>query len=246
MKLNLINLDLDLFFSYSCLVSYNFYDRLVFATVTPLIVLVLLVVSYFIGTKRRGRSESAMRETRHKHQAAVLYVALLVYSPVSYRIFQTFCCQGLDDGETYLKADYSISCLTSRHSGYVAYALAMVCVYPVGVPAVLAWLLFRNRRGLVKSDREAMVQLEPLRGIWSAYKPSRYYYEVLECGRRITWIGIASFVISSSTAQLAMALTFAFVSVFITEFSLPLKREKTRIFTAGGAASSWPACMLPF
>ena len=121
-KLNLVNLDLDFVLTYSCLFSNDFYDHLLFATITPCLALVVLAGSYFIGKKRNSSSESAMLEVRHKHQAAVLYVALLVYSPVSYRIFQTFGCDELDDGESYLRPDYSLSCLTARHSWHEVYA----------------------------------------------------------------------------------------------------------------------------
>ena len=122
-KLDPFNLDLDFVFSYSCLVANDFYDHLTFATITPFLALVVLEGSYFIGRKINSCSESTLREVRHKHQAAVFYVAFLVYAPVSYRIFQTFGCDPLDHGETYLRADYSLSCLTTRHSWYKVYAL---------------------------------------------------------------------------------------------------------------------------
>ena len=94
-ELNLVNLDMDFVLAYSCLFTNDFYHHLLFATITPFLALAVLAGSFFIGKKRNSSSESAMLEVRHKHQAAVLYVALLVYSPVSYRIFQTFDCDCL-------------------------------------------------------------------------------------------------------------------------------------------------------
>ncbi|CAN0319369.1 unnamed protein product, partial [Scytosiphon promiscuus] len=220
-KISPINLDLDFVFSYSCLVSNDFYDYLVFATITPLVALVILAGSYFIGRKRNSCSVSAMREVGHKHQAVVLFIAFLVYSPVSYRIFQTFGCDELDDGETYLRADYSLSCSTSRHSWYRVYAFIMVAVYPIGITAALAGLLFMYRRDLVKPDRGTVLYLKPLNGIWAAYKPSRYYYEVVECGRRIALTVIAAFILPNSAAQISIALLFAVVYVFIAEALSP-------------------------
>ncbi|CAN0522552.1 unnamed protein product, partial [Scytosiphon promiscuus] len=149
-KLNPINLDLDFVLSYSCIVDTDFYDRLFFATIAPLLVLLMLALSYFIAKRRNRSSESAMSVVRHKHQSAALYLAFLVYSPVSYKVFQAFSCDELGDGGTYVRADYSLSCLTSSHSSYEVYALVMVCVYPVGIPAVFAWLLARHRHDLVK------------------------------------------------------------------------------------------------
>ncbi|CAM9438126.1 unnamed protein product [Laminaria digitata] len=61
----------------------------------------------------------------------------------------------------------------------------MACVYPVGIPAVYAWCLARNRRDLVKSDRETLPHLQSLNTLWDAYKPSRYFFELVECTRLI-------------------------------------------------------------
>ena len=224
-KLNLVNLDLDFVFSYSCLVTNDFYDHLLLATITPLIALVVLAGGCFLGMKRNSSSESAMRDVRHKHQAAVLFLAFLVYSPVSYRIFQTFACDELDDGETYLRADYSLSCLTARHSWYKVYAFIMVGVYPVGIAAAFAGLLVWHRCDLAKPDRRTMLHLKPLNGLWASYKPSRYYYEIVECGRRILFTAIAVFVRPSSTVQVSIAFFFAVVFVFMSEALSPFQKN---------------------
>ncbi|CAM9839404.1 unnamed protein product, partial [Laminaria digitata] len=107
-KLSLINFDLGILLSYACIFDTNFYDRLLFATIAPPAMLLLLAGSYLVGKKRNCRSESAMHTVLHKHQSAALYLALFVYSSVSYTIFQTFTCEQLDDGNSYLRADYSL------------------------------------------------------------------------------------------------------------------------------------------
>ncbi|CAM9100679.1 unnamed protein product, partial [Laminaria digitata] len=233
-KLNPFNLDLDFVLSYSCIVATDFYDRLLFATIAPPLVLLLLAGSYFIGKKRNDSSESALNVVRHKHQSAALYLAFLVYSPVSYKIFQAFACDELDDGGTYLRADYSISCSTPRHSTYELYALIMVGVYPLGIPAIFGWLLARHRQDLANPDRETMLHLKPLNGIWGAYRPCRYYYEVVECGRRIVLTAIAAFVLPNSTAQIAIVLLVAFAFVFVSESLSPFENEAHTILYRWG------------
>lgn len=219
-----INLDMDFFLSYSCIVSTNFYDRLIVATITPALVAVVLFGSYVVAKKRNGSSASAMRTVRNKHQAAVLYLAFFVYSPVSFKILQTFACDQLDNGDTYLRADYSLSCSTSLHTWYEGYALVMICVYPVGIASVFAWFLGRYRHELVKPDRDTMMHLKPFSGLWAAYKPSRYFYEVVECVRRISLTVIATFVLPNSVAQVSIVLLFAAVFVFVSEAISPFER----------------------
>ena len=224
-KLTPINLDLDVVLSYSCILSSDFYDQLLLATIAPALAIVTFTGSYLFAKKRNGSSDDAKRTVLYKHQAAVLYLAFFIYSPVSYKIFQTFSCDKLDDGNSYLRADYSLSCWTPRHQWYKAYALIMVCVYPIGIAAVFAYLLHRYRHDLVKPHRGSVLHLTPLQGLWAAYKPSRFYYEVVECGRRISLTAIAAFVPSNSAAQISLVLMFAVVFVFISEAISPFEKK---------------------
>ena len=162
-----------------------------------------------------------MREVKHKHLSAGLFVGFLVYSAVSFTIFQTFVCETLDDDVPYLRADYTITCDTDTYAKYRAYAVLMVCVYPVGLPAILSWWLIRNRADLKTSKRTEMAHLEPFSGIWTPYKPSRYYYEVVECGRRIALTATASFVPPNSVTQIAVVLLVAAVLLFVSESMSP-------------------------
>ncbi|CAM9828720.1 unnamed protein product [Laminaria digitata] len=177
-----------------------------------------------------------MRAVLHKHQAAALYLAFFVYSPVSYKIFQTFACDELDDGNSYLRADYSLSCSTPRHRWYKDYALVMMGVYPLGIAAVFACLLAWYRHDLVKPDRESILCLKPFSGMWAAYKPSRYYYEVAECGRRVAITIITALVPSNSVTQTSLVLMFAVVWVFISEAISPFeKKTEMNLYRWGNA-----------
>ncbi|CAN0561706.1 unnamed protein product, partial [Laminaria digitata] len=162
-----------------------------------------------------------MREVQHKHLSAGLFVAFLVYSSVSFTIFQVFLCETLDDGVSYLRADYNLTCDTDAYAMYKAYTILMVCVYPIGLPAILSWWLLKNRGDLKKANWTTIEHLEPFNGIWSPYKPSRYYYEVVECGRRIALTATASFVPPSTVAQIAVVLLVAAVLLFISESMSP-------------------------
>ncbi|CAN0318038.1 unnamed protein product, partial [Laminaria digitata] len=44
---------------------------------------------------------------------------------------------------------------------------------------------------------------------WAVYRPSRYYYEVIECSRRIALTSIAAFVFPNSTVQIFIAISEA-------------------------------------
>lgn len=224
-KLSLTNLDFRMVWAYSCVVNLDFYDHLLISTITPILALVMLFASFLFAHHEYSGSKAAQDVVRHKHLSAALYVAILVYSPVSYRILQTFACDELDGMEAYVRADYRLTCSTPRHSWYEAYAAIMVVVYPVGIPVVFAWLLVWHKRDLVKPNRETLAHLKPLNGIWAVYKPSRFFFEVVECARRISLSIIAAFVFPKSAAQLSIALLCSVVFVFISEVLSPFERK---------------------
>ena len=207
----------------ACILRTNFYDRLILATVGPLAGFCIMALTYSIARRRNRSSDSTVRTIRRKHISVALFAMFFIYSSVSFTIFQTFVCDKLDDGVTYLRADYSLICTTAEHRAYSVYAIIMVLVYPVGIAAIFTWWLVRNQHDLKQLDRESKSHLEPWSGLWAAYKPPRFYFEIVECGRRIALTGVAVFVLPDSAAQIAIVLLLAVVFLFISESSSPFK-----------------------
>ena len=224
-KMTAINLDIGFILSSLCIIETDFYDRLLVSTTWPLVVFSALSGVFFITRNMNRSTDVAEPIVQRKHLAAGLFVLFLVYSSVSFTIFQTFVCEDLDDGNAYLRADYSVQCWTEKHDWYRTYAGVMVCVYPVGIPAFFGWWLARNRQQLNKPDRQPTPHLLSFRGLWSAYKPSCYYYEVVECSRRILLTGAAVFVLPNTPDQIAVVLLVAVIFMFISESLSPFENN---------------------
>ena len=229
--LDVVNLNLVSILSLSCVMETNFYYRLILVTIAPVAVFGVLVLTYRVAMLRNGHSVHAKRMVKNKHLSVGLFILFIVYSSVSYTIFQTFACDSLEFGVTYLRADYGLECWTKTHVAFMTYAGLMMLVYPVGIPAVFAWALYINRDGIKSvagSTDRSQVSPEPeaIKDLWAPYKRSRYYYEVIECGRRIALTGLAVFIYPGSTAQVAMeallAVAFFSISEILSPFAEPL------------------------
>src|SRR3546814_18906502 len=73
-------------------------------------------------------------------------MCFLFFSPVSTVVLEAFNCDSdFDDGQSYLRADYSISCITSTYMAYRVYAIVMLIVYQIGIPLFCFRLLFVHR-----------------------------------------------------------------------------------------------------
>lgn len=135
--------------------------------------------------------ENALCVLRDRLISAAAFVMVFVYASTTFTVLKTFRCDLLEDGIAYLRADYNISCSTTLYRVYRAYAGLMVGIYTIGTPGFFSWWLFRNRKDLQSEQRRSIPHLRSFGSIWIAYTPSRDYYEVIECGRRILYVGSA-------------------------------------------------------
>lgn len=178
-----VNVDLGWMVSAGCIWSgIDFHDRLLFSTVGPLGVLVLLAVTFKIASARiqatsSGGTGAIARDPRNVHMSALLMLTFVVYSSVSSIVFRTFSCEMLDDGKEYLRGDYRIVCTDQKHRRFNTYAGMMIAVYPVGIPLFYAALL-SQRRGMTATGVSNRSNCTPVADLWEAYRPERFYYEV--------------------------------------------------------------------
>ncbi|CBJ31467.1 hypothetical protein Esi_0257_0026 [Ectocarpus siliculosus] len=102
----------------------------------------------------------------------------------------------------------------------------MTFVYPVGIPFALGWWLFRHRVDLRADEvgRRSNSRITPAADLWGPYRPERYYYEVIECFRRIALTGFAVFIYPDSSAQIAIVLLLAVVFMVVSEILSPFAR----------------------
>ena len=84
----------------------------------------------------------------------ILIVAYLVLPTVSTMIIGLFPCDDLLNGEVFLRADYSISCLAADREGMEVFAIVAVAVYPVGIPMTFASLLVWFKKSIMAEGAE--------------------------------------------------------------------------------------------
>lgn len=234
--IDVVNFDLGSFLAAGCLWSdLDFHHRLLVNTTGPLVAVGLLSMSYWIAMRRSSASADTalVEQIRHKHLTALLLLTFLVYSSVSSTVFQTFACETLDDGKEYLRADYRIHCTDAKHKAFEVYAGIMLAVYPVGIPLLYAVLLFRRRHVLADAGADK-TEAQSISGLWEPYRSERFYYEVVECGRRVLLTGVVVFLFPNDAAQIAITMLVAFSFSIIFETLSPYKSESDIWLSRGG------------
>ena len=83
------------------------------------------------------------------------FLIFLLYPGSSTKVFNALLCNTFsgegEDGQSFLRVDFSIDCTSPMYVGFMRpYALAMVFVYPLGVPFFYWLTLFKNQVQLKK------------------------------------------------------------------------------------------------
>ena len=223
---DVLNFDPTWMLAAGCVANVDFHGRFLIMTMGPIMIMLMLSGTYSYVVRRHDATEETLEIAQHKHVSVIIFILFLVYSFTSSLIFQMFDCDTLDDGNIYLRADYTIFCDGPRHRALLIYAGFMVLVYPLGIPAVFAFLLYRNRGTLLdKVAREDTLSVKSISDLWKPYKPSRFCYEVIECGRRIVLMSVVMVIDDDSAAQIAVSLMLAIVFTVLSEALAPYESQ---------------------
>jgi len=189
-----------------CLVGSDFISRLVVKVIGTLVVLVAIAISYAVFKKAWLMS-------------SMLTLSFLVYSSVTSTLFQFLDCQTFEDGRTYLLVDPRIQCTSSYYLSTLHFIVVpMILVFTVGIPAAYYVLLRRHLKyihpddGLIQQkyplisplgtsaclltqehrlrDEQTSRRIENTSFLWSAYKPSYWWFECAEMFKKFLLTGL--------------------------------------------------------
>lgn len=201
---DVVNLDLVWMLSAGCLIDTDFYDSLLVSTIGPLAVAGLVLVSRAAARRRHPASDQGRRaKSERRHASALFWVSFLVYSTTSATIFQTFACDDIDDGTSFLRVDHSVQCYTTKHKGFMWYAGVMSIVFPFGIPFCYALSLYGARQGIKSGQQAVTGSTVVLKELWEPYQKHAYFYEVVECLRRVMLAGLVVFILPNTAGQIA-------------------------------------------
>jgi len=197
-------------FPMTCLMGFSYHSHILVVTIFPL-VLILGFGSLYLSATQASASHKVAPPTLKAGTAdkaslylqAGLMVSFLSLPTSSTALFRTFHCKAFDNGEDYLIADYSINCASAAHQGFMIYSGLMFMVFPIGTPLVYFVLLraARDRINPPAADSEFQAirmrsedsTLTHIRPMYAIYRPSMWYFEIIDVCRRIIMIGVLIF-----------------------------------------------------
>ena len=161
--------------------------RIAFNGLWPLVL--MLAVALALAAREAVRKGSIKIVALRSLKAAV-FVSFCALPSVTRSLFLAFGCQsfGFDDltseTKSYLTAhERDIECFSGAHRPIIALAVGFIVVWPVAMPLVYAFLLYRCRRS-IQNHRPSPLS-RAIRFLWSDYEDGYYWYEMIALTKKL-------------------------------------------------------------
>jgi len=186
-----------------------------------------------------SRTSSINQQIVNQHIWMLLLLSYVVLPQVSNKQLQVFDCLSLNSGETYLRADTDIDCRSSDYYKFRSAIVFFIAIYQL-IPLTWFWLLFRNKEALnpptANRDehlslfiRDNNAELAPLRFLFLDYTCDKWWFEIADMYRRITFIGILPLVSRQSSTRASFGCFLAILSVVYFSENKPYRVKFTNI-----------------
>jgi predicted outer membrane repeat protein len=131
-------------------------------------------------------------------------VLFLLYPSLTTVFFDALKCRVID-GQPYVMADLSVMCTGEEYTPVHAVSWVLVVLWACGLPAIATGLLWPARSELREGDSPEGFQ-KHLKGLYSQYKPSWWFFEAVEYTKKLLLVGIIPAISSSEGSYLAGAV----------------------------------------
>ncbi|CAM9491441.1 unnamed protein product [Ectocarpus sp. 6 AP-2014] len=232
-KVSVISLDFWGLLSQSCWFQPDFLKQLVFTTLLPLGIVAVLMAQY-AKTVRTRSTEASRRAAFDNTAGGVLLTGFFFYIVTSTLIMEAFDCQDFDDGSSYLKADFRISCGSNKYTFIYVYAIIMAIIFPAGIPLTYLAVLYLGKERINPDPvhpevsikkRESDATIKKTKFLWGTYRPAVYYYEVWECVRKLFLTGLLVYFEQGTSTQVVIAMLITLAGLRVLAGLRPYQRE---------------------
>ena len=214
-------------FALAC-VQHNlgtFFAELISTTALPIAVALAIWAAWLMRTRalKHDRAQCFVQ-----HLRLFLLLCYLTLPSVTTVVFSAFDCDddfGVPD-VAFLRADYGTSCHSDVYRfQIVPWAIACVVIYPVGMTAMYAIVLYLNRDAIQKGDATDIAFLH------YSYKPSMWFWEPVDLLRRVSLTGLLA-LFHSDTTRVATAVLVSFFWLLVYQRVAPFEFEDDQMLAS--------------
>ena len=166
-----------------CLRIGSFFNRLLFVVLMPYVI-ALLIIAWCTSSEALAASSTWLKGGLIRALPYLLGLSFLAFPMVSSLAFQVFNCETFDDGNRFLRADYSLDCNDSDAYGPVrALAWAAIALYPLAIPLICLALLLSTRKAILTEQPTPLSR--SLAFLHKDYEPQMFWWEIVEITKKV-------------------------------------------------------------
>jgi hypothetical protein len=182
-------------------------------------------------------SSASSNKVASQHIWLLLFISYIVLPPVSNKQLAVFDCISLASDKSYLRSDTSIDCGSPEYEVFSVHIIMFLMLYQC-IPIVWMFLLYRQRHELNPAHvderlamfiRDKNTNLTLLKFLFVDYKCNKWWFEVVDMYRRITFIGILPLVSPLSAVRSSFGMVLAITSVAYFREEQPYRVEFTNV-----------------
>ena len=209
-------------------IRFNYFFKFTAAVLLPLVLLTGVAITYCV-IKHPRNALSKMSDAKAKATTITMafIIVFILYPFVSQTIFQGFSCRSLALDESWLTADYQVSCDGFGWKFWLFWGLLTALLWPIGVPAFTLLILMRKREFMWIKDSP---ERDRFAFIVGDYKPEYYFWECLEMLRKVSLTGLLIFFSKGSLLQIVVAVMITFAFLIATSRNMPFKDDLANKF----------------
>ena len=189
--------------------------------ILPVILPLLFVIRACVGNKAEDKSTGFAGNTEQKSTVVQVMFTIIfaLYPTISKTVFQLYDRHALGpsfNGESsnvrLLSADYTIDCDSREHFGWQMAGLALILVYPIGIPLSFFLMLLRNRHVLEDPYHKNHNKVT-LRYAFLAqdFNKKCWYFECVDMLRKLMLSSMLIFFQQGSIAQVGLAIVVSII-----------------------------------
>ena len=232
---SLANLNLSgLSYPLQCLGMGGFAYTLAFWSIFPFL-LMLAIPAGLCGFVLRTRRASAelgapdempfIEELWYRSLPPLLWLMFLDYPVVTTIAFEAFDCAQFEDGSSFLRADFSISCNSDDWRALANAAVLSIVVHAFAIPGFFLFLLMRTRTTLRSGQVSRLTNA--LSFLHRSYHPSSWYWEFFEMFRKLLLVGFARVMWPGTLMQAIIGLSVTLVALALLYAQRPYKSKNS-------------------
>ena len=239
-SMSFLNFDFVKILPIQCYSEFNYIASMEAATLVPILITGLVVCIYLANsislhiTLRQRQDEEqlqlAIKKLRVRFFSFFVMMSYLVLPGEAVKIIRMFSCMDVDPNHEapdqmphkYLIVDMNVDCNSEAYMKGREFAVLMLFVYPIGLPLMyLALLNFCKEKIKHRQDQDkktlnllnAVSIVDGISFLFESYDPKYWYWEFIECTRRLLLTAAISFFQPGSSTQMVVAMTLALIYV---------------------------------